>query len=205
MMRFSEFYGPERQRELLAEAEHRRLGQAATGNRQPWLISLKGENIMYRKIVIALIVVGSLIIGYSSLAQASHNCNSDSTVSAANPELNVSCKNDVIAGNESATLRAVEASAARYNAMAEYYAANSTTRAIEASAARYTGLAEYYAANSATRAIEASAARYTGLAGYYTAAKGTAGSTFLAANPELMAYNRYTVEQEWHRMHFPGR
>ncbi len=137
---------------------------------------------MYRKVVIALIVVGSLIIGYSSLAQASHNCNSASAVSAANPELNVACKNDIIAGNESAVLRAVEANAARYSAMAEYYAAN-----------------------SATSAIEAGAVQYTGLVGYDVADEETAGSTFLAANPELMAYNRYTVEQEWHRMHFPGR
>ena len=183
MMRFSEFYGPERQRELLAEAEHRRLGQAITGNRRPWLRSLKGDNTMYRKMVIALIVVGSLIIGYSSLTQASHNCNSDSTVSAANPELNVACKyHSVVASNETELPRAIEASVARYSAMAGYYAAN-----------------------SATSAIEAGAVQYTGLVGYDVAAKGTASSTFLAANPELMTYNRYTAEQEWHRMHFPGR
>ncbi len=168
--------------------------------------------MMYRKIVIALIVVGSLVIGYTSFigstAQASHNCSSDSTVLAANPELNVACQNDVIAGNESAALRAAEASAARYTAMAENYLAQNETnvqRANEANAARYTGLAAYYADNEAT------------------------SSTFLATNPELMAHNRYALEAqptqsslhaanpeqtafgrtaaevEWQRTAFPGR
>ncbi len=135
--------------------------------------------MMYRKIVIALIVVGSLVIGYTSFigstAQASHNCSSDSTVLAANPELNVACQNDVIAGNESAALRAVEASAARYSAMAENYLAQNegnVQRAFEADAARYTAMAEYYLAQNETnvqRANDANAARYTGLAAYLTA------------------------------------
>ena len=155
-MRFSEFYGPERQGELLAEAEHRRLGQAATANRQSGLISFKGarESMMVRKIVVAIIVVGSLVVGYTSFigstARASHNCSSDSTVLAANPELSVACQNDVIAGNESAALRAVEASAARYSAMAEKYLAQNETnvqRANDTNAARYTDLAAYLTAN----------------------------------------------------------
>jgi hypothetical protein len=179
IMRFSEFYGPERQRELLSEAENERLVRAGTANGQSRLISLKGDNMMYRKIAIALIVVGSLVIGYTSFigstAQASHNCSSDSTVLAANPELNVACQNDVIAGNESAALRAVEASAARYSAMAENYLAQNETnvqRAFEADAARYTAMAAYYLAQNETnvqRANDANAARYSGLAAYLTA------------------------------------
>jgi len=43
------------------------------------------------------------------------------------------------------------------------------------------------------RTIEASAARYSGLAAYY-ANNQTTNSTFLATNPELMAYNRYALE-----------
>jgi len=179
IMRFSEFYGPERQRELLSEAENERLVRAGTANGQSRLISLKEDNMMYRKIAIALIVVGSLVIGYTSFigstAQASHNCSSDSTVLAANPELNVACQNDVIAGNESAALRAVEASAARYSAMAEKYLAQNETnvqRAFEADAARYSAMAAYYLApNEANvqRANDATAARYSGLAAYLTA------------------------------------
>ena len=149
IMRFSEFYGPERQRELLSEAENERLVRAGTANGQSRLISLKGNNMMYRKIAIALIVVGSLVIGYTSFigstAQASHSCGFDSTGSAANPELAVACR-DVI-GNETEVPRAIEADAARYSGLAAYYANNQTTN-----------------------------------------------STFLATNPELMAYNRYALE-----------
>ena len=70
--------------------------------------------------------------------------------------------------------RGLEASAARYSGLAEYYAPrpNSLQRGLEASAARYSGLAGYYTAreDSLQRGLEASAARYAGLAEYYGAA-----------------------------------
>jgi len=51
---------------------------------------------MFNKIVIALIIIGLLVIGYArfsgSLAQASHDCSSDSAVLAANPELTAACR-----------------------------------------------------------------------------------------------------------------
>lgn len=129
MMRFSEFYGPERQRELLSEAKNQRLIRAATANQQPWLMALK-ENKMYRKIAIALIVIGSLTIGYIvftiSTAQASHDCIYDSTILGANPELTVACGDGI--GYETGVPRAiVEASPARYAGLVEYYAAASAT------------------------------------------------------------------------------
>jgi hypothetical protein len=186
IMRFSEFYGPERQRELLSEAENQRLVRAATANGQPWLISLKGENMMYRKIVIALIVVGSLVIGYTSFigstAQASHNCSSDSTVLAANPELNVACQNDVIVGNETEVLRAIEASAARYSGLAAYYANNQTTNST------------FLATNPELMAHNR----------YALEAQPTQSSLY-AANPEQTAFVRTAAEVEWQRTAFPGR
>jgi hypothetical protein len=58
---------------------------------------------MYRKIAIALIVVGSFVIGYAgfsgSTAQASHNCSTDSAILAANPELTAACQHVVAVSN----------------------------------------------------------------------------------------------------------
>jgi hypothetical protein len=73
--------------------------------------------------------------------------------------------------------RALEAEAARYQALAEFYTAQDEAkgqRALEAESARYTGLAAAFTAERETnvqRGIEAEAARYTGLAGFYTATK----------------------------------
>jgi hypothetical protein len=82
----------------------------------------------------------------------------------------------VVTENEDSLQRSIDASAARYTAMAEYYAAKNDglQRSIDASAARYTAMAEYYAAKEEDRirrTIEADAARYTAMAEYY-AAKG---------------------------------
>ncbi|RME75518.1 MAG: hypothetical protein D6784_07785 [Chloroflexi bacterium] len=79
-----------------------------------------------------------------------------------------------LAKDEANSQRAIQADAARYNGLAEFYATNSNglQRGIEASSARYTGLAKHYAAENdgLQRGIEASAARYTALADYYAAA-----------------------------------
>ena len=114
--------------------------------------------------------------------------------------------------------RAYEADAARYNAMAAFYANEKThaQRAFEANVARYTGLAAFYTneTSNVQRAFEADAARYTGLAAFYTAkAAGTclgigstdmttaaelvnclSDSTYQAANPELMVSHRFVVD-----------
>ena len=66
--------------------------------------------------------------------------------------------------------RALEATSARYQGLADLYAANSpvdSQRALEATSARYQGLAGLYAINSpvdSQRALEATSARYQGLA-----------------------------------------
>ena len=74
---------------------------------------------MYKKMVIALMVVGLLVVGRpgfsGSLAQASHNCSSDSTVLAANPELVVACHyHDAVVGSGSAASGAIEASVTQH-------------------------------------------------------------------------------------------
>ena len=78
--------------------------------------------------------------------------------------------------NETGSQRALDASAARYTAMAEFYLANDEAnrqRAIKAESARYSGLAEFHLGenkSSVQRALDASAARYTAMAEYYIAA-----------------------------------
>jgi 23S rRNA maturation mini-RNase III len=81
----------------------------------------------------------------------------------------------VFVENVDSLQRGRDADAARYNAMAEYYAAKEAAglqRGREADAARYTAMAEYYAAKEAAglqRGREADAARYTAMAEYYAA------------------------------------
>jgi hypothetical protein len=74
----------------------------------------------------------------------------------------------VVTGNEASIRRGVDASAARYTAMAADLATkkDAVQRGIDASAARYTALAAYYAAKNdpVQRGIDASAARYTAMA-----------------------------------------
>ena len=69
--------------------------------------------------------------------------------------------------------RGIEASTARYTAMAKSYATENDglQQGIEASAARYTAMAASYAAKNdgLQRSIDASAARYTAMAKYYAA------------------------------------
>jgi hypothetical protein len=64
------------------------------------------------------------------------------------------------------------ADAARYTAMAEFYAAQteSIQQGRKADAARYTAMAEFYNAKAADtlRVLEADTARYTAMAKYYT-------------------------------------
>ena len=78
-------------------------------------------------------------------------------------------------GSESSIQRSMEAYAARYTAMAEYYAAKegaSVPVNHAADAARYNAMAEYFAAKEAAniqRGRAADAARYTAMAEYYAA------------------------------------
>ncbi len=62
----------------------------------------------------------------------------------------------VVTENEESVQRGIDASATRYSAMAEYYAAkkDSVQRGIDASAARYSAMAEYYAAKAAGNGCE---------------------------------------------------
>ena len=73
---------------------------------------------------------------------------------------------DMVIENEANVPPGIEASAARYTALAEYYAArnDSVQRGLSADAARYSALAEHYALQ---RSQNASAARYTALATHY--------------------------------------
>jgi hypothetical protein len=105
---------------------------------------------MLKKVVIALVVIGSFVMGYTgfivSPAQASNNCVSNNTL-AANPELlKVNCSQIIV--QEITAERAPEAEAARVTGLAEYFQAQQdgtgAQRANEASAARYTGLAKFY-------------------------------------------------------------
>ncbi len=79
----------------------------------------------------------------------------------------------VVTENEDSIQRGIDASAARYSAMAATYAAkkDGLQRGIDASAARYTAMAASYAAENdgLQRGIDASAARYTAMAKYYAA------------------------------------
>jgi len=73
--------------------------------------------------------------------------------------------------SESSIQAGLEADAARYTAMAEFYAAKAESIRLgqEADAARYTAMAEFYNASAASiqRGQEADAARYTAMANYY--------------------------------------
>ena len=78
-------------------------------------------------------------------------------------------------GRETGIQRGMEADAARYTAMAEYYAAKEAAGVpvnYAADTARYNAMAEYFAAKDAAiiqRARAADAARYTAMAEYYAA------------------------------------
>ena len=75
--------------------------------------------------------------------------------------------------NQSSILRGIDASTARYTALAAHYAApnDALQRGIDASSARYTALAAHLTAPNAglQRGIDASSARYTAMAEYYAA------------------------------------
>jgi hypothetical protein len=87
------------------------------------------------------------------------------------------------AADDSDLQRGIDAGAARYQALGEYYRAQSETardgiqRGIDASAARYEAMREYYQAQSATasdsiqRGIDAAAARYEAMREYYLAGR----------------------------------
>ena len=79
----------------------------------------------------------------------------------------------VVTEIEDSIQRGIDASSARYTALAAHYAAENTAilRGIDASAARCTALGEHFAEKDAgvQRGIDASAARYTALAAYYAA------------------------------------
>jgi hypothetical protein len=81
----------------------------------------------------------------------------------------------VVTGNGDSLQRGIEANAARYTALAEYYSAEADNlqRTFDADTARYTALAKYYVTedDDRQRGIDASAARYTALAKYYSVAK----------------------------------
>jgi len=195
MIKFSEFYGPERQRELLQEAKNQRFNQHNC--------SSKEENKMYSKISVALIIVGLLVAGFgvfnNSVAQAAPPCGvyADSAQLAANPELlKISCR-EVTVKAETNVQRAFAASAARYSAMAEYYARTDSNvqRANEASSARYSGLAKLYTgATGETDSSYQAANPELGVASRYGALEQMTGSPSLVANPELMIVNRYTAQ-----------
>ena len=176
MIKFSEFYGPERQRELLPEAKNRRFSQAALADQHNH--TSKEENKMYSRISIAFIVVGLLVAGFgtftSSVTRAAPPCGvyADSAQLAANPELlKISCS-EVVVEAETNVQRANEASSARYSGLAEFY--TGVTGAIDSS---------YQAANPELN-----------VASRYEAAVNMTDSASLAANPELMTVNRYTTQ-----------
>jgi len=76
-----------------------------------------------------------------------------------------------VSGSESSIQRGIEADAARYTAMAEYYNAQkeSVALGIQADAARYTAMTDFYPAwrESLDRVHETDAARYTGMSAFY--------------------------------------
>jgi hypothetical protein len=76
----------------------------------------------------------------------------------------------VVVENQPSILRGIDASSARYTALADYFGAQSDAlqRGIDASSARYTALATHFGAKNVglQRGIDASAARYTALATY---------------------------------------
>ena len=76
------------------------------------------------------------------------------------------------AGKSDGLQRGINASAARYSALAAFYGAKSDAlqRGIDASAARYSALAAFYTGKSdgVQRGIDASAARYTAMAASFT-------------------------------------
>ena len=186
MIKFSEFYGPERQQELLQEAKNRRFSQAALADQHNH--TSKEENKMYSRISIAFIVVGLFVGGFaifnSSVTQAAPPCATYSSATlAANPELlKINC-NEVTVEAETNVQRANEAYSARYQGLAEFY--TGATGTIDSS---------YQAANPELNVVRR----------YEAAAKMT-DSASLAANPELMIFNRYKAQVAWQRKHFPGR
>ena len=78
-----------------------------------------------------------------------------------------------VSGNEATIQRGIEADAARYTAMAEYYTAQkeSVALGIQADAARYIAMTGFYPAwrESLDRVHETDAARYTAMTTFYTA------------------------------------
>jgi len=151
---------------------------------------------MNKKLSLTLLVAmfSLLIIGFggAATAQAAGNCAETLLANGASESTAFT------------NCRAYEADAARYNAIAAFYANEKThaQRAFEANVARYTGLAAFYTneTSNVQRAFEADAARYTGLAAFYTnetnvqrAFEADSDSAYLAANPELMASHRFVV------------
>jgi hypothetical protein len=158
---------------------------------------------MYSRISIAFIVVGLLVAGFgifnNSVTRAAPPCVAHSSATlAANPELlKISCS-EVTVEAETNVQRAFQASAARYRAMAEYYAGTEATnlqRANEASSARYSGLAEFYTgATGATDSSYQAANPELNVVSRHDAAVNMTDSASLAANPELMTVNRYAAQ-----------
>ena len=158
---------------------------------------------MYQKMLIAVIIVSMLVIGYASFGgapvQASHNCGTDSTVLAANPELSEACRYyDAAAVTETALPRAIEASAARYSGMAEYYAA-----------AKETTNSTYLATNPElmiTHQFIPSQNKVDpdsdiGLLEFYTGSSETGGQP----NPYERTANELEQWNKWYRINHPGR
>ena len=125
---------------------------------------------MYSRIVMAVIVVGLLVGAFgifnSSVTQAAPPCVEQTSADlAANPELlKINCGQTTVDA-ETNVEQMFDANAARYTAMAAYYA--------EAEA-------------NPQRANQSISARYSGLAQFYSVTDGATDSTFLAANPELI-------------------
>jgi hypothetical protein len=96
----------------------------------------------------------------------------------------------ISSAEEDGIQRGIEADAARYTALGNYYQEDGIQRGIESDAARYTALGRYYADQFGSATLAANpelmiARRYISTAAL------TAGDSLLAANPELMAARRY--------------
>ena len=153
---------------------------------------------MNRRIALALIVVGLVVVGIgvfsSSTTLAAPPCEEHTRANlAANPELlKFNCGQTTVEA-ETSVEQMFEASATRYTAMAAYYA--DAERAKAATSARYHNLAPLYnATDVATDSTFLAANPELSLVHRYNGAEDVVGSDFWAANPELMIVSRFTAE-----------
>ena len=168
---------------------------------------------MYKKLIIALIVVSTFVIGSTSFrglpAQASHNCYSNSVVLAANPELAVACRyHDTVTVTGMAVLGANEASGTQDTDLTSstFLATNPELSILR----RYTDATEQGGSqpDPYKRTTDELVRHQNYLALHVHPADpepNALSTSTLMANPVLSVAQCTVVMEQWNRLNHPGR